>query len=228
MEKNTMEFTTLLKNFVVFEGIDGAGTTTQINLLKSNLKNKINNGELHITAEPTRSPTGKFLREILKGSIKVDPVTSAYLFAADRNEHISGTLEMDKNDSQYLIKGIKESCQKGNLVVSDRYIFSSLAYQSASCGKEIPMILNGQFPLPEILFFFDLTPEESLKRVESRGEAKEIFETVEYLTKTRKEYLEIIDFYRESYPEMKIVLIDATKSREEISKIIMENILELV
>lgn len=87
----------ILKNFVVFEGIDGAGTSTQINILKEKKEAE----RFFFTAEPTDSPTGKFLRTVLKGNVELDPRTSAYLFAADRAEHLWGkaaqTAESKKN-----------------------------------------------------------------------------------------------------------------------------------
>ena len=76
----------ILKNFIVFEGIDGAGTSTQLNILKEKLENK----NVFFTVEPTDLPSGKFLRTILSGSVKVAPSTAAYLFASDRNEHLFG------------------------------------------------------------------------------------------------------------------------------------------
>lgn len=202
----------ILNNFIVFEGIDGAGTSTQINLLK----NRKEASKIDFSAEPTSTETGKFLRQILEGSIKVHPKTMAYLFAADRAEHIYG-----KN-------GIEHSINNGKAVVIDRYLFSSLAYQGVSCGKELPQMLNSQFPLPEILFFFDIDPEKSLQRINTR-ETKEIYETNEYLTKTRNQYLEVLEYFKneKSAEKMKIVMIDATQSKEEISKIIWSNISKL-
>ena len=130
----------VLKNFIVFEGIDGAGTSTQIKRLVNSEPEKY-----IATAEPTGGATGKFLRQMLAGDFKVDEKTNAYLFAADRCEHIFGK------------DGVKELCDKGKKVVSDRYFFSSMAYQSVSCGDELPKLLNSPFPLPEILFYFEIT-----------------------------------------------------------------------
>ena len=107
----------VLKKFIVLEGIDGAGTSTQIKRLV-----QTNPDKYIATAEPTSGPTGKFLRQMLAGDFKVDERTNAYLFAADRCEHIFGK------------GGVKELCESGKTVVSDRYFFSSLAYQSVSCG----------------------------------------------------------------------------------------------
>ncbi len=200
----------VLKNFIVFEGIDGAGTSTQIKKLVER------NPQKYIaTAEPTSGPTGKFLRQMLAGDFKVDEKTNAYLFAADRCQHIFGQ------------GGVKELCQSGKIVVSDRYFFSSLAYQSVSCGLELPMLLNSPFPLPEYLFFFDINPEVSLGRVNTRNEKKEIYENLEAQKKIAALYEKVISMYENDASlreEMKIIRIDASKTIEEIGEIIRSSL----
>lgn len=198
-----------LKNFIVFEGIDGSGTSTQIKKLVERDLNKF-----VATAEPTKKETGLFLRKMLGGDFSVDSKTAAYLFAADRCEHIYGK------------DGVIDLLNQGKIVVSDRYFFSSLAYQSVSCGNELPRLLNSQFPLPEILFYFYIDPEISLKRVEDRNEKKEIYEKIDYQKKTAALYEEVINEYLkpELKGEMKIIKIDASKSIEEISQIIWQNV----
>lgn len=200
----------ILKNFIVFEGIDGAGTSTQIKKICEK-----NPQKFFQTAEPTSLETGKFLRRMLGGEFSVDEKTNSFLFAADRAEHLYG-----KN-------GIIEQINNGKTVISDRYLFSSLAYQSISCGEELPKLLNSTFPLPEILFFFEIDPEISLKRVDSRNEKKEIYEKIETQKKIALEYEKIISEY-ENNPScgMKIIRIDATKSIEEISDTISKIILK--
>lgn len=192
----------LLKNFIVFEGIDGAGTSTQIKkLVESNPQKYI------ATAEPTKGETGLFLRRMLAGDFHVDEKTNAYLFAADRCEHIYG-----KN-------GVIQMINEGKTVVSDRYFFSSMAYQSVSCGEELPKLLNSPFPLPEYLFYFVINPEISLGRVTARGEKKEIYETIEKQKKIAAQYEKVISEYEKNAGEsgMKIIRIDATKDIESIS-----------
>lgn len=198
----------VLKNFIVFEGIDGAGTSTQIKKLVDNAPEKY-----IATAEPTSGPTGKFLRRMLSGEFQVDEKTNAYLFAADRCEHVFGK------------GGVKELCESGKTVVSDRYFFSSLAYQSVSCGLELPQLLNSPFPLPEYLFFFDINPEISLGRVNARNGHKEIYENIEAQKKIAALYEKVISMYEQNpalREEMKIIRIDASKTIEEISGIILK------
>ena len=193
----------ILKNFIVFEGIDGAGTSTQIKKLVDRDSNRF-----IATAEPTTNETGKFLRRMLGGEFSVDEKTNAYLFAADRCEHIFGK------------GGVKELCESGKTVVSDRYFFSSMAYQSVSCGEELPKLLNSPFPLPEYLFYFVINPEVSLGRVNARGEHKEIYETIEKQKKIAAQYEKVISEYEKTAGEtgIKIIRIDAEKDIESISE----------
>lgn len=205
----------ILENFVVFEGIDGAGTSTQIDILKnSEFKDRF-----FFTAEPTNSETGKFLRKMLKGDVKLDARTSAYLFAADRAEHLWG------NSGENC--GVERQCRNGKIAVSDRYFFSSLAYQSVTCGDELPRDLQKPFPLPQILFFFKIDPETSLSRIGGR-ETREIYEKVDFLKATEERYERIVSEYEKSHPEMKTVRIDATKPKEEVAAAIMAELKPLL
>ena len=198
----------ILKNFIVFEGIDGAGTSTQIKKLVERGCSERGEGAFVATAEPTGGETGRFLRRMLGGEFSVDEKTNAYLFAADRCEHIFGK------------GGVQELCQAGKTVVSDRYFFSSMAYQSVSCGEELPHLLNSPFPLPEYLFYFVINPEVSLGRVTARGEKKEIYETIEKQKKIAAQYEKVISEYEKTAGEsgMKIIRIDAEKDIESISE----------
>ena len=151
---------------------------------------------------------------MLGGEFNVDEKTNSFLFAADRCEHIYG-----KN-------GVIEQLNAGKIVISDRYFFSSLAYQSISCGEELPKLLNSTFPLPQILFFFEINPEISLKRVISRNEKKEIYEKIDLQNKIAAEYEKIISEYENDSINngMKIIRIDATKSIEAVFAEILNTI----
>jgi len=200
----------VLQNFIVFEGIDGAGTTTQLKKLESYFSG-VSKPQAHFDAEPTTGETGRFLRRVLKGEVPATPETQAYLFAADRNQHIFGE------------GGIAQLSNAGTLCFSDRYFFSSLAYQSASCGMDLPLLLNSRFPLPRILFYFDIDPEISLARVTSRGEELEIFEKIDYQKKTRAQYEKVVQMYdgTELGSGMQVVRIDATKTPDQIHQQIL-------
>ncbi|MBP5443291.1 MAG: dTMP kinase [Treponema sp.] len=213
----------VLRNFIVFEGIDGAGTTTQTTLLKNNPATE----KFLFTAEPTNSEIGLFLRRMLKGDVKVSNETAAYLFAADRNEHVNGPLVVDGD--RHLVTGLAKAQEQGYVTVSDRYLFSSLAYQSINCDPKIPEALNQFFPLPRLLIFLDIEPSEALKRMSGRS-SREIYEKEDFLIKTTASYRRIMDEFSkpEKKGEMEIMLMDATRPPEEIHKAVWQKIQEII
>jgi len=191
----------IIPNFVVFEGGDGSGTTTQLSLLTERLKN-IKNLVFFPTFEPTDGPIGKLIRTALKKDSEFQPRTIALLFAADRNEHINGA------------GGIISHINQGGLVVSDRYVLSSLVYQGIECGDELPQSLNCGYPAPETLIFFDIEPEAALKRMKNRV-SYEIYEYLEFQIKVREKYLSLLDIYRSAGVHVEI--IDAGKNTQEVA-----------
>ena len=193
----------VLKNFVVFEGIDGSGRTTQLELLKNTPAAR----PFDFSAEPTQGETGKFLRRVLSGNVALDARTTAYLFAADRAEHL------------YAADGIMGKAERGTVCVSDRYLFSNIAYQGVTCGEELPRRLNEPFPLPELLFFFKIAPATALGRIGGRG-AHEIYERLDFLRMVAERYERIIGEYAAEAEKaaggMRVVVIDAEKSTEDV------------
>jgi dTMP kinase len=191
----------ILSRFIVLEGGDGSGTTTQLGLIGRAL------GEAGIphwtTSEPTDAPEGLLIRRILSGELPRDPGTLARLFAADRNEHLRGKL------------GILERLERGEVVVCDRYVLSSLAYQGVDCGTELPAELNAGFPLPELLLFFELPPAQSIARLGER-ERLDIFEELSFQEKVSAAYLEALSAYASS--GMKIARLDASRPVAEVSR----------
>lgn len=191
-----------LKNFIVFEGIDGSGTTTQIKILERRAQ-----GKVVASSEPTKLETGLFLRKMLKGEFKVDERTAAHLFAADRCEHVWGP------------GGLAETAASGKIAASDRYFFSSLAYQSGDSAAESARVVNSLFPLPEILFYLKIDPEVSLSRVAKRGGEREIYENIERQRKCAARYEEIAWEYSGAKGEgMTIATIDASRGVEEVAE----------
>ncbi len=197
----------VLRNFIVFEGIDGSGTSTQIGKLREKTENVFaaDKSPVWYTCEPTALETGTFIRRFLRGEFSLTPETAAFLFAADRQEHLYGP------------EGIAERAAKGTLIVCDRYLFSSMAYQSPECGPTLPDELNRNFPLPEYLFFFDIDPVISLNRIIHR-KTTEIYEKADFLQQVREEYQRILTRYEGS--GMHIVRIDGTDSIEHTAEII--------
>jgi dTMP kinase len=195
----------ILSNFVVFEGGDGSGTTTQLELLRKGVdsrKDPLPSPPLYTTFEPTGGPVGKLIRSVLRGEATLLPETLARLFAADRHEHL------------YAPEGIDQRCRRGELVVCDRYILSSLVYQGINCGEELPRALNGSFPFPELTLFFDLDPELAQKRLEDRR-IREIYEDLDFQVQVRAGYYRALDWYRDRGGRVEI--IDASGKPGEIA-----------
>ena len=193
----------ILENFAVFEGGDGSGTTTQLEILLRRFeKEKKNAPLLHTTFEPTDSPIGQVIRSALGGRYPAESRTLALLFAADRNEHLYGK------------DGITERCARGELVVSDRYTPSSLVYQGISCGPALPESLNASFPAPELVIFFDLDPRISEKRMEKRP-AREIYEYLEFQLRVREGYRALFPRWEEG--GVRVETIDASLKTEDVA-----------
>jgi dTMP kinase len=191
----------IIPNFVVFEGGDGSGTSTQLSLLSDRLKN-IEKPVFFPTFEPTDGQIGKIIRSALRKEIFLKPETLAMLFAADRNEHLYGR------------GGIIERVNCGELVVSDRYVLSSLAYQGIECDDDLPVFLNSRFGAPELTIFFDIDPEIALERMKNR-ESLEIYEYLEFQEKVRQKYKSALDKYGKNGARVEI--IDACKTAAEVA-----------
>ncbi|AEF95975.1 dTMP kinase [Methanotorris igneus] len=179
--------------FIVFEGIDGSGKTTQAKLLTKKLN-------AFYTCEPTEGQIGRLIREILKGKKKCEKETLALLFAADRVEHV---------------KLIEEKLKESH-VVCDRYLYSSIAYQtSQGVDEDFILQINRFAKKPDIVVLLTVDVEEGMKRL---GKEKEIFEKEEFLKKVQNKYLKLAK--KEGF-----IVIDTTnksinESHEEILKII--------
>jgi dTMP kinase len=194
----------ILSNFAVFEGPDGSGTTTQLRLLKERFGREEGSlPPLYNTFEPTEGNIGRLVRLGLRGEITLLPSTIAMLFAADRNEHLYGP------------GGIAERCGRGELVVSDRYVLSSLVYQGITCGEEYPALLNRDFPAPETLLFFDIDPETAHKRMENRR-VKEIYEYQDFQRRVRERYHTLLPVLEAE--GVRVITIDASMGREKVAE----------
>ncbi|MDR0708796.1 MAG: dTMP kinase [Spirochaetaceae bacterium] len=197
----------IIHNFAVFEGVDGSGTTTQLRLLENRFAERFSPESppppFYATFEPTGGPVGRLVRSVLGREISLEPATVAGLFAADRNEHLYGK------------DGIIGRCGRGEIVVSDRYVPSSLVYQGITCGEELPRKLNADFPLPELLLFFDLDPEIAWRRLKAR-DGREIYEYREFQIKVRERYGALLPGYAEA--GVRVEYIDASAKIEEVAE----------
>lgn len=164
--------------FIVFEGIDGAGKTTQIGLLADRLRRE--GRRVQITAEPTASAVGGLLRDALEGLTPRTPCEMATLFAADRVGH-----------NVHPTSGIEKMLAEGTDVICDRYYYSSLAYQGSQIDFAWVKSLNLDCPEirhPDLCVFLDLTPEASLRRIRRNRASTEIFENEETLERVRDQF----------------------------------------
>ena len=168
--------------FIVFEGIDGSGKTTQVKMLSAALEAM--GRKTNITAEPTTLPSGKALREALGGRVKKSECEMAVMFVQDRIAH-NITAE----------EGIEALLEAGVDVICDRYYYSSLAYQGQATDYQWVKTMNIDCPQirrPDVCIYIDLLPEQSLERISRGRDSVEIYENVETLTKVRNQFLAVI------------------------------------
>lgn len=176
--------------FIVFEGLDGSGTSTQIERLKEQLDN------VCCTFEPSEGVFGKSARAVLQGKNKVSAEALQLLFCADRADHLE--------------KEIQPALDSGQHVICDRYISSTLAFGGLSLPIDWLEKLNERFLQPDLILFFDVGAEECLKRIEARGNEKEHFEKRELLEKVYENYVSVLR------DDPTCVFIDATKTLDEV------------
>lgn len=196
---------TVLHNFIVFEGLDGAGTTTQMKLLAETCDRQERN--CHATFEPTSNAIGRLVRSVLQKQVVTTPLALAMLYAADREDHLNNP-----------VTGIVGKLEAGQLVISDRYIYSSLAYQSVECGFDRIEQLN-QYPAPQYIFYIDTPVHVCMERIESRGNDKELFERRDFLLKVRSNYERIFSALPEG---VRFIRLDGTATREDIAGKVFE------
>ena len=192
--------------FIVFEGLDGAGNSTQSMLLAEFLKGR--GKDVLLTKEPTENPIGKIIRDVLQKKMKTSPVALQILFTADRGHHLHSEIE--------------PALEQGKVVISDRYMFSTMAFGGLGADMEFLKHINSKFRVPDITFIIDVPPEVAIKRISSRQGDVELFEEAEKLEKTRKNYLKLKD----QFPNVHV--IDGDRPIEavaaEVQKIVLEKI----
>jgi dTMP kinase len=197
--------------FIVFEGIDGAGKTTQLKKLEQHLQQE--NISFYLTKEPTDGPIGSLIRNVLNKRIQLDERTMAALFLADRLDHI-----------QNPINGMLQAQQAGKLVISDRYYLSSYAYHSAYVPMDWVISANSEcakLMRPDIIFFLNISPEASLERIRKTRAFLDLYETKDRLTQVRSNYYKAIDAVK---AKENVIILDATKSEEQLFQQIWRHI----
>lgn len=148
--------------FIVFEGLDGSGTSTQSHLLQSALV--ADGKKVHLTCEPSPGPIGNMIRQAMQGRIIFSKKNEefdqqmAYLFAADRYDHLNNPVD-----------GILKLIEDGFYVISTRYFFSSFAYHvTDDVSNQLVKRLNSEFPNPDLLIYLNNPVDISIKRLSSR------------------------------------------------------------
>lgn len=197
--------------FIAVEGLDGSGKSTQARIISQRLN------ELSVPNvcdfEPTDGKIGRQIREILSGKQKADARTMALLFAADRIEHITGE------------NGILKNLCKGTSVISDRYYFSSYAYQMTDMPLEWVMSINSQAKLlakPDCHIFIDVSPEACLERIyNNRKTTADIFENKKSLIAARENFMRIFDLVS---ADENVIIINGNDDLETVSKRVFEQV----
>lgn len=193
--------------FIVLEGLDGAGTTTQAARLQeyfTKLKR-----DSFLTREPTDGPIGKLVRDVLAGRsmrYRLAEREMALLFAADRLEHS---------------RLIESKLLTGSHVVCDRYIFSSMAYQTLdpSISAEWVTQINVGFARPHLTAFLSVPVDECLRRIAERNESPTVYEKKDFLETIDQNYKRLADYYREYVGPLAV--IDGTSSPDDVHAEIM-------
>ncbi len=197
--------------FIAFEGIDGSGKSTQVKLLTDSLKKA--GHKVYATFEPTDSPIGAVIRNIFNHRIEADHRAIAGLFIADRLDHL-----LNKTN------GILKKMEEGYTVITDRYYFSSYAYQGTHMSLDWVIeanSLSADLLRPDLNIYIDISPEISMKRLINGRSSMELYETSENLRNVREKYLEAIEQLK--FKEH-IFVTDGNRSAEAIASDIWQEI----
>ena len=189
--------------FICIEGLDGCGKTTQAKLLVKKLRKSHN---AVYTAEPSRGKIGAFIRKrCLYGEKRLSSAVEALLFAADRLEHVENE--------------VLPALRQGRLVVSDRYVYSSLAYQGAA-GLSLEWIekINEHALRPDFAIFIDVDPKTVMQRLKPN---KSVMENLETQRKVREIYLKYV-------AKGELTRIDGDKPEEEVAEALSDAVLNFL
>jgi dTMP kinase len=188
--------------FIVLEGIDGSGTTTQLGLLARHLESR--GRRVHPTHEPSRGPVGRLLREILLGGHRLpdgepaDGLATALLFAADRRDHLR--------------REIEPALAGGLDVVSDRYLLSSLAYQAQEAERDWVAGLARDLRTPDLTLLLDLPIANAAARRRAAGRVDERYDADDVQARVASRYRELVA------GDPRATVIDARGGIEEVAR----------
>ncbi len=200
--------------FITLEGPEGSGKTTAVEAAVKKLEEM--GYQIVRTREPGGTPISEQIRNVIldKGNTAMDGRTEALLYAASRRQH--------------LVEKVWPALKEGKIVICDRYLDSSLAYQGGARGLGVEEVLNinlfaTENTWPDLTLLFDIKPEIGLARINANAN-REVnrldLEKVEFHNKVRESFLALAKRFPERY-----VIIDASLSRDEVAKATMEAIL---
>jgi len=191
---------------IALEGTDGCGKTTHAKLLVEWLRSK--GLKTVITDEPTDGRIGEILKRAAKGEFKLLPEVEALLFAADRVQHVAEI--------------ILPALESGNIVVTERYIHSSMAYQSAR-GLPLKWIktINSRVPRPDLAILIDVPVADALKRIKPLRELDTFEQDQEFQKRVREKYREIAD-------EESLIVVNGVAKIEEVQADIRKHVSALL
>ena len=200
--------------FITLEGPEGSGKTTAVEAAVKKLQEM--GYEIVRTREPGGTPIAEQIRNVIldKANTSMDGRTEALLYAASRRQH--------------LVEKVWPALKEGKIVICDRYLDSSLAYQGGARGLGIDNVLNinlfaTENTWPDLTLLFDIKPEIGLARISANAD-REVnrldLEKIDFHNKVRESFLALAKRYPDRY-----VIIDASQSRELVAKDTMEAIL---
>lgn len=191
--------------FVVFEGIDGSGKSTQVALLAKRMAEC--QVAVHATAEPSAGPVGSLIRNSFARRVNFDDRVIAALFVADRLDHITNSHD-----------GMLSLVEQGTTVISDRYYLSSMAYHASEVDPawiRSANAINTDLMSPDITIFIDIDPDTSLERIAASRSVTDRFEVRPRLENARSNYVKAIDDAEKSEV---IVKVDGSLGQEVLAE----------
>jgi dTMP kinase len=172
---------------VAFEGLDGSGKSTQLELLAARLRAV--GCDVVTTREPTEFPSGQRIREMARSGEQLEPEEELRWFVEDRRVHVAEV--------------ITPALRSGQIVLTDRYYLSTVAYQGAR-GLDFEEILGDsedEFPIPDLVLLLEIDPQIAFERVHARGsEIEGVFERREFLAKVASVFDALDCTYLERVP----------------------------
>lgn len=191
---------------VVLEGIDGSGTTTQARRLVERLAAA--GRPAHLTREPSDGPVGRLLREMLTGAhAPVDRTTLGLLFAADRADHLQ--------------REIEPALARGEVVVSDRYLHSSLAYQADASERSWVATLNERARRADLAILLEVDAEVAARRRADAGRDEEIFDQLDTQRRVARNYREVFEALA---GRERAVVLDGSGTLDEVAEAIWREV----